>query len=523
MRRVMEIIRLSLEGRLSHRQINRATGVSRPVVSECLAAVAACGLTWPELSGMTEDGLQARLFPVQQKPGSGRCIELEKRFPLIQRELARRGVTLQLLWKEYRSDCPTGYGYSQFCGRYEHWAKPRQELWMPQTHKAGDKMFVDYAGQTWRFFDGVSGVERFAKIFVAILGASQLTYAEAMLSEQSADFIRGSTNALQYFGGVPAVIVLDNLKSGVKKANRYEPELNPSYQMFASYHGTAIMPARPVHPKDKPLVEGMVNIVYQQIFAPLRDRTFFSLAELNEAIRVQLVALNERPQRRDDLSRRQRFEAIERTALKPLPAEPYRYRDFQRGKAGFNYHVYLKEDKHYYSVPYKFAGKPLDLFYSASAVEIMLRGERVCIHPREQTKGGYTTVSDHMPSNHQWVAEWSPDRLANWAAEIGPQARELVVRLLKAKPHPEMGFHAAAGVINLQKKYGRERVELACGRALAFGGHTYMTVKRILERGMERDQTVQPSFETLPDHGNIRGGKYYEETDSCRTMQPWRN
>lgn len=374
-------------------------------------------------------------------------------------------------------------------------------------HKAGDRCFVDFTGEHMQIAERLTGEITETEVFVAILGASQLTYAQAVGSQTKENLISATENAFIYFGGVTACIVPDALKSAVTNANKWEPDLNPEYFNFAEHYDTVILPARAGHAKDKAMVENAVKIIYQRIFAPLRNRIFYSLAELNEAIFDLLQKHNDTKFTRLDTTRRQLFEEVEKDRLKPLPVARYEFKNVCFAKVAFNYHVYLSCESHYYSVPYRFSGKKVKITYSTASVEIFYDNIRIAYHARNRKPGGYTTNKDHMPASHRYYAEWSPERISRWASKVGPNTKELVGKILEACKHPEQGYRMCIGIINLAKKFSSIRVDSACLKAIEFRLYSYKAVKNILDQGLEKEEEI--SNNTLPLHGNIRGAAYY--------------
>jgi len=423
-------------------------------------------------------------------------------------ELPKVGVTRELLWTEYKAEHPDGYEYSQFCHRFRTWCRAETEVTLSMEHKAGDRMFVDFAGAKRRYRE--NGVEREAELFVAILGASQYTYVEALRSQKKEDFIIGNRNALYFFGGVPAAITPDCLKSGVSKADKYESEINPEYADFARHHGTVIFPARPHSPRDKALVEGAVNIMYTRILAPLRDREFDSLDALNEAIGELLEAHNAKRFQRLPCSRLELFESIDKPALKPLPERRYEYTTFKSATVGFNYHVELREDRHFYSVPYAYARKEVAVAFTARTVEIYHDNQRIAFHKRACVPG-YSTQSEHRPAHHRFHLEWTPERIISWAGDVSIHTRSLVTTILERAAYPDQAFRSCVGIINLSKKYPIERLDAAARMALSEGAHSYQAVKKILEK--ERDLVAandEKKQRVLPFHENLRGQTAYQ-------------
>jgi transposase len=426
----------------------------------------------------------------------------------VHRELLRPGVTLQLLWEEYKERHPQGYQYTWFCQHYRDWSQ-RIDVVMRQHHRAGETLFVDYAGQTVPIIDRHSGEARPAQIFVAVLGASNYTYAEASWSQQIEDWLLSHSRALEFFGGVPQHIVPDNLKAGVSKAHRYEPELNPSYAEWAAHYGVAVVPARVRRPRDKAKVESAVLVVERWILARLRHATFFSLDELNQAIAKLLQDLNQRPFKKLPGSRQQWFDELERPALQPLPAERYVFARWKKARVNIDYHIDI--ERHYYSVPYQLARQEVEARIAAHTVEVFYRGQRVAAHRRSHQPGRHSTVAEHMPKAHREYAEWSPQRLQHWAAQSGPQTRELIGRILDSRRHPPQAFRSCLGILRLGKSYGNARLEAACRRALAIGGLSYKSVESILKRQLDQQPlpTTNTPTEPLPEHANIRGARYY--------------
>jgi transposase len=413
-----------------------------------------------------------------------------------------------LLWDEYKAQYPDGYQYSQFCDLYRAYAK-KLDISMRQVHHAGEKLFIDYCGQTVPVIDKSTGEVHKCQIFVAVLGASNFAYAEATYTQGLPDWIGSHVRALTFFDGVPELFVPDNLLSGITKACRYEPGVNRTYQELAVHYGAAVIPARVRRPKDKAKVEAGVLLVERWILAALRNRTFFSLTELNTAIRELLDKLNNRPFKKLPGSRMSRFLEIDKPALRPLPAVAFEYAEWKiRKRPGIDYHIEV--DDHYYSVPYQLRNEYLDVRLTESSVEAFFRSKRVASHIRSYAKGRYTTVADHMPKAHRDYAEWTPDRVIRWAKETGTSTADLVTAILAKNLHPQQGFRSALGIITLAKKYGKDRVEAACKRALVIGGTSYKSVKSILETGLDKKPLPQsrPTSQTIT-HSNIRGREYY--------------
>jgi len=401
---------------------------------------------------------------------------------------------------------PDGYGYSYFCEIYRLWAK-KLDPPMRLSHKAGEKVFVDYAGQTVRIVNPETGEIREAHIFVATMGASSYTYAEAQWAEDHPNWIGGHVRALAFFGGVPEIIIPDNPKVGVKHPSRYEPDINPTYLDMAEHYNTVVLPARVRRPKDKAKAEVGVQVVERWILARLRNRRFFSLAELNQSIRELLQEINGRTMEHLGKSRREFFEELDRPALKPLPAEPYQFAIWKKAKVNIDYHVEFK--KHYYSVPHRLIGEKVFIRATERTVEIFHKRRRVASHPRSRARGRHTTQAEHMPANHRHYAEWSPDRFLRWAEEIGPQTQELIQAALASRRHPQQAYRTCLGILGLAKRFTKERLEAASGRAMASGIHSYRGIKNILDTGLDQVPLEEPASMCLDPHANIRGPSYY--------------
>ena len=507
MEKVREIIRLKEHG-LSERAIQRATVVSRPVVRDYIAKVLSAGLDYAALQVM-DDASLLEVIAGAGKSISERYETLSQKFDYFVKELKRPGVTLGRLWQEYRAEHAGGYSYSQFCYHFQLW-RNTSELTMHIEHKAGDKMFVDFAGKKLHLVDRNTGARQEVETFVAILGASQYTYAEATASQKKTDVIHATQNAFHYYGGVPGAVVPDCLKAAVTTPDKYEPGINPEYADFACHYNTVILPARPNRPKDKALVEGAVRLVYNWIYAALRNRTFTCLAELNQAILAELHNFNARPMQKLGISRQAQFEQIEKAALAPLPAQRYHIRGFKSLKVPGNYHIFLSDDKHHYSVPYRYRGRQVKLIYTDSVVEIFYNNQRLAWHKRNQTANGYTTIKEHMPAHHQAMDDCNPQRLINWASTLGEHVEALVSHILAHQKHPEQAYKRCLGILNLSGKTGidKERLNKACKRALDFQNCSLKGVQSILANKLE-DQPPDVCEAPQTTHENIRGRNYY--------------
>jgi len=506
MRKIREVLRLKWEAGLSNRQIAASCRVTHGTVAAYVKRAEEAGLSWPLEVELTDGELEQRLFQAEMlEPGAERPLP---DWSQIHQELKRKGVTLFLLWQEYKTCHPQGYQYSQFCDRYRRW-KDCLEVCMRQDHKAGEKLFVDYCGQTVPVIDPFSGEIREAQIFVATLGASNYTYAEATWTQQLADWIGSHIRAWNALGGVTELVVPDNLRSGVSLACRYDPDVNPTYHELALHYGTAILPARVRKPRDKAKVESGVQGVEQRILAPLRHRTFFSLVELNQAIRELLGPYNERPFQKLPGSRRSVFEQVDRPALKPLPEQPYEFAEWKKARVHMDYHVEV--DGHYYSVPYSLVREQVDVRLTANVVECFHRGERVASHARSFQKGRHTTVKEHMPRAHQEYADCTPERLVRWAKHSGVATAAVVEGLMSSRPHVQQGYRACLGLMRLGKQYGAGRLEAACIRAQFIESPSYRSIASILKKGLDQLPLPGPAQERPPiDHAHVRGAQYYQ-------------
>ena len=504
MRKIKEVLRLKASG-LSNRKIAQSCGISRPTVGEYLQRAARASVQWPLPDDVTDAALEQQLFPAP--PSSAQRDRALPDWAHIKQEMARKNVTLFLLWEEYRANHPNGYQYSWFCEHYRRWCG-RIDHVMRQDHRAGEKLFVDYAGHTLPVVDLHTGEIHEAQIFVAVLGASNYTYAEATASQSLPDWIGSHQRAFEFFGGVPEIVVPDNLKSGVSKAHRYEPDINPTYQAFARYYDVAVIPARVRKPKDKAKAEVGVQIVERWILAALRHHTFFSLAQLNRAIQSLLQRLNQRPFKKLPGCRAERFAMLDQGALKPLPASPYVYAEWKKVRVHIDYHVEI--DRHYYSVPCPLVKRQLDARITEHTIECFDNGKRVASHVRSRQKGAHTTVREHMPRSHQQYGDWSPQRLAAWAEKTGPSTAKVITTVLSSRKHPQQGYRSCLGILRLGKSYGEQRLEAACGRALLLGSARYKSIESILKHGLDRKSAPEQQELNLPqDHDNLRGPDYY--------------
>lgn len=507
MRKIREVARLNAAG-LSIRQIAGSCQIARSTVGDYLGRLAVAGLSWPFDPDVSDEEIDRILFAQTEDK-----LRLQERaipdWQHIHKELRRKAVTKQLLWQEYREANEDGYGYSQFCEKYKRWAK-NIDVSMRQTHLAGEKLFVDYAGMSVPIRDPLNGTVFDAEIFVATLGASNYIYAEATRSQQTHDWITSHVRAFEHIGGVTQIVVPDNLKSGVTSPCRYEPDINKSYADMAVFYGIAVIPARVRKPKDKSKVETGVQIVEREVLAPLRDYTFFSLAELNAAIRDRLALVNKRPFQKLDGSRLELFDEIEKPALKPLPALRYEFAEFRTATVNIDYHIDVLG--HYYSVPYDLKGQKVDVRLAARMVEVLHNCKRVASHMRDDRKGRHTTDPVHMPKAHREQLAWTPSRIISWAGKTGPYCRQVAEKIIASREHPEQGYRACLGIIRLGKDYELSRIEAACQRALALDICSYRSIKSILKNGKDREALPEQGLQLQACHShhqNVRGKDYY--------------
>ena len=512
MRKVREVLRLKYESGLRHRAIARACGVGVGTVSEYVQRAARAGLAWPLPAELDEAALDAQLFPAPPVPARDRVPPDCTR---IHQELKRAGVTLHLLWEEYREVHPDGYAYSQFCEIYRRWAGKLRPS-MRQQHRAGEKAFIDFSGKRPHIVDRTTGEEIPMELFVGVLGASSYAYAEATQSQQLQEWIGAHTRMLEYFGGSSEIWVPDQLKSAITRPCRYEPGVNRSYQDLANHYGAVVVPARPGKAQDKAKVESMVLVAQRWILARLRNRTFFALAELNAAIWELLEQLNGRPMQKIGKSRRELWEELDRPALKPLPACRYELAQWKLCRVNIDYHVDV--DRCPYSVPHQLVHEEVEARYTASVVEVYYRGRRVASHVRRYDHQP-STLREHMPSSHRAHAEWTPSRLIRWAEKSGPATGRVVAGILESRPHPEQGYRACLGLMRLGQRYGPERLDAACERAEHLRSFSYRTVKNILASSQDRlpFEGESPTGDATPTHDNIRGAHYYAaaQEDQC--------
>jgi len=507
MRKIKEVLRLKFEAGLTYDAIGRSCNMGHTTVGEYLMRAQKAGLRWPLPEDMDDNLLEKLLYPRSPNRVAKRPLP---DWIYVHKELKKKSVTLFLLWQEYKEIYPDGYEYSWFCRNYKEWAG-KIDVTMRFNHLAGEKLFVDYAGHTIPVIDKRTGEVREAQIFVATMGASNYTYAEATWTQSLPDWIGSHVRAFKFLGGVPEIIVPDNLKTGINKSCRYEPDINPTYQEMASYYKCVVIPTRVRSPKDKAKVETGVKIVEHWILARLRNITFFTLTDLNKTIRNLLQDLNTRHFQKMLGTRETMFEDLDKPALKPLPLESYVYAEWKKAKPHIDYHIEAKG--FYYSVPYQLAGKQLEARITQHIIEVFYKGKRVASHQRSYDPSRrYITVREHMPKSHQKYLDWTPQRIINWASKTGTATAQTMKIVMKSRSHPQQGFRACMGIMNLGKEFTQDRLEAACSRALAIGSPSYKSIQAILKKGLDRLPTQKevPQQTSFINHSNIRGPQYYQ-------------
>lgn len=499
MRKIRETMRLHLECGQSANWIAASLGIARSVVQQYLRRAKSHELSWPLPEELDDTDLERMLYP---GPGAGNR-HPDPDWESIHRELRRPGVTRELLWTEYCEQVTNAYSYGQFCRVYKRWAK-KVNLVMRQEHRAGEKLFVDFAGPTLPITNPGTGEITQAQLFVAVLGASNYTYAEACASQEIDNWIAAHMRTFEYLGGVSELVIPDNLKSAVTKADRYEPKLNERYHRMAQHYNTAIMPARSKKPKDKAPAEKGVQLVERWIIAVLRNRTFFSLTELNGVIAELLRSLNSKPFKRLEGSRKSWFEAVDKPALKQLPQTRFEDARWLRMRVGNDYHINV--DGNWYSVPYQLALEEVDVRVTPKTVEILHGGKRVASHKA----GKSSTKREHRTKAHQYMGDWSKERILSWGRQIGPATSHLVEQVLQRSRHDQIGIRACLGLLSLHKEYGQERLEAACRRAATAGSWSVSSLRSMLKHGLDQQlqQLVIPDLHHII-HANIRGAKYF--------------
>lgn len=508
MSKVRKVLQLHHQGK-SKLFISKYLSLSRNTVKKYIALYQMLNLSMDEISKKSDADLETFFATSNPEELSPKLQAVYDFFPYMEKQLKKPGITKQNMWQEYYQKHPDGLKKSQFCERYLKWSKKVNPV-MHMNHKAGDKMFIDYAGKTLQLVDKDNGEITDVQFFVAILGASQYTYAEASFTQQKEDFIPLVENAFYYFQGVPAAVVPDNLKSAVTKSNRYEPTLNETFLDFAEHYDTTILPARAYRPRDKSLAEGAVKILYQRIYAVINKQVFHSLKEINEAIWKALDAHNKTKLTGRSISRLQLFNEIEKDVLHPLPVQRYEIKQFAFATVMQNGHVILSKDKHYYSVPYQYIRKKIKIMFTKRKVEIYYKYNRIAIHQRDPSPYTYTTLKEHLASTHRFITDWTPQRFINWGESIDESVKLFIIRLLDAKRHPEQAYKSCMGVLSFEKKVGAERLIKACKRALDYNIYNYKIIEKILHKGLDLIEEEKTQPQDLPKHHNIRGEEYYK-------------
>ena len=527
MRKIKEILRLKFDCDLSNRGIARSCSTSHSTVADYISRFEESGLSWPIPPELDELSLERRLFPLDSMIKRN-ATRREPDWKYIHEELRKKGVTLLLLWQEYLAENPKGYRYSQFCELYKRWKKKLQ-VSMRQPHQAGEKMFVDYCGQTVEIKNRFQETVWVAQIFVCVLGASNYVFAEAHYKQDIAHWLGGHIRGFEFFGGVPEVVVPDNLKAGVKSPCRYEPVLNPSYHDMAKHYQVAVIPARVRKPKDKSKAEVGVQVVQRWILAVLRKRTFFSLQELNQAIKELLIELNNREMKHLGKSRRELFESIEKPMLKPLPQQAYNFWEWRKVKVPPDYHV--KFDNNYYSVPSRYVQKPVDIRANQHLVEIYFKDKVIAYHKRSYEKNFAITKAKHMPQRHRVIAAVNAQNLINWSKKVGSNTNSVIDRMLSSEMHPEQTYRKCLGILRLGGRYGEARLEAACKRVLHFGVVSYKRIEAVLKGGCDKLPLPLVEVDTAEEkeqlathlhlhHENIRGSHYYHQEVEVQEVQP---
>ncbi len=506
MKQIRQIYRLYAQG-VSKVQISQRLLISRNTVKKYIELFKNKRLTYKDLEQLSDSDLGNYLSSKDPEVPE-KLAQLRVLFPYFEKELKKVGVTKNLLWREYKEKYPDGYQSSQFCKYYNDW-KRSSAVVMHFEHKAGDKLFIDFTGKKLAITDRETGEVRECEVFVAVLGSSQYTYVEVCRSQKKEDFIRCIENALHYMGGVPQALVTDNLKSAVTKSSKYEPTLNETFLDFAEHYQTSVLPTRAYKPRDKALVENCVRITYSRIFAPLRHHVLFSLDQANIAVLEKLDVHNRTNFQGRKYSRFDLFKEVEQKELFTLPDRKYEMKYYAYGTVYKNSHIYLNKDKHYYSVPFEYIGKRVKIIYSDSEVTIFYKHEPIAAHTRNYQAFRYSTIKDHMPSTHQFVADWNPDKFINWAKGIGPECRTYIIKILEKQQHPEQNYKSCLGILSFAKKVGKQRLNNACKRGLEYEVFNYKIIQSILEKGLDKLDEDPHQDRTIPLHDNIRGKNYY--------------
>lgn len=508
MSRIRQLLRMYAQGK-GKRQISTLTGLSRNTIKKYLHKFIALKLTYGEVEAMSDHDLDGLFIPPVEAPANQRFEQLQELLPDIEKQLKRTGITRLQLWEAYRRQHPDGYGRSRFNQYIQEYIERSQPV-MHLEHKAGDKLFIDFAGDKLPLVDAQTGEVHEVEVFVAILGCSQLTYVEAVYSQKKEDLIRACENALHYYGGVPLAIVPDNLRSAVSQSSKYEPKINEAFAAFAEHYSMAVLPARAYRPRDKALVEGAVKLIYRSIYPLVSSTDHTSLVSLNKAIKEALQRHNNAPFKGRDYSRRQQFEDVEKAALQPLATYRYELKQEALVTVLKNGHVCLRVDKHYYSVPYRFIAQRVKLLYTETRVEIYHRYQRIALHERRVQPYQYSTLTEHLAPAHRYLSEWTPEKFIEKATAIHEAVAHYIGKILEQKPHPEQAYKSCSGILSLVRKVGPERLCGACKRADSYGVYNYPIVVEILAKNLDALDEPHSTTEPMPEHGNIRGGDYYQ-------------
>jgi len=509
LRDIKKIIKLYYSKTLSLRQIGNSLNKPKSTVADYIIRFERSGLSLSDCAAKSSEEIYAALFPEERKRPKTRLQKILPDPAKIHLELKKKYVTRELLWEEYKALYPDNhYGYTHFCNFYKAWHK-RINVSMRINHKAGEKLLIDFSGLKWEYIDKETGELIDVEIFVATLGASGYTYAEATLNQTKPSLIETCSNAFEFFDGITEILVPDNLKSAVTKADLYEPDLNETFQDMADHYGSVVIPARPGRAKDKAKVELSVKLVQRWILARLRHRQFFSLAELNQAIFELLEYFNNRIIKRYGKSRLELYLELDKPVLKPLPTQRYIFREFKFCKVNIDYHVQVEGC--FYSVPYQLAGLRVSAIYTINNVEIFHNNKRVAVHVRLYKKGSFSTKEEHMASSHRIYAKWSPSRLIKWGETFGIYTGELIVEILRSKPHPEMGFRSCMAILSTAKKHNdSQAIELTSKKMLELKCYKVKHFKKILTNKTYNDDHDASSALYPGMHENIRGHIYYQ-------------
>ena len=513
MRKIKEIFRLKYQLNLSNSKISKSLMISKSSVSKYIDYASEKGLSWEQVKDLSETELKNLLFFEEDKITN----KSKKQLPdwkSVFEELKQKGVTLLLLWNEYKEEYPDGYKYSQYCDLYKKWRKKLNPS-MRQNHKGGEKLFIDYAGVKVPIINSVEGKIRGANIFVATFGASNYFYTEAHFEQTKKNWINAHVRAFEYFRGVSEILVPDNLKAGVTSPCYYEPDINATYHEMSEHYNIVVIPARVRKPKDKAAVEVCVQVIEQSILAVIRKRQYFSISQLNKDLRYYMEQINNREMKHIGKSRKELFEIVDFPNLKPLPQRDFIFTEWKKAKVGIDYHV--RFDSNFYSVPYKYIHSNTDIKATERIIEVFLNGESIASHMRAYEVYNYITKEEHMPQNHQDMLKWTPKRIKDWANKIGTQTGLLISELIKSRAHPEQAYRSCLGILGLAREYDNNSLELACKRANHFGSLSYKKVKNILKSGLFQEDTEEAIInETVSsDHSNLRGKEYYQSEADC--------